>query len=236
MRVDALYHHQVVLLVRAVDPRGAQDYPREILKGLQECLGLYLRHTVAGVGLRYHAAVKGGVACLVAGAESRERRHVDEFLRLPDNIEICLGEIAQIVAVDAVEIREIDTFGRAQVIYHIVPRVSLELFGQLVGVVVVECYEFERGVGEIAPRGRFPHAAPCLIASPERFGRDEAADEASGTYNQYFLHISCENSWMYWSVIFSVPKRSSTERCSSSRGMSALRAHMIPSAMSAESL
>ena len=75
-----------------------------------------------------------------------------------------------------------------------------------------------------------------FIASPERFGRDEAADEASGTYNQYFLHISCENSWMYWSVIFSVPKRSSTERCSSSRGMSALRAHMIPSAMSAESL
>ena len=64
--VNALYHHQIVLLVRTVDPCWAQYDPRKLGREcLQEGLSLDFRYTVAGIGVGNHRAVERGVGLFV---------------------------------------------------------------------------------------------------------------------------------------------------------------------------
>ncbi len=67
--VYALYHHQIVFLMRAVDSGGAEDNPRNLGMSLKIHLSLDFRQTVAGVGMWHRRGVHRCIIFFIADAE-----------------------------------------------------------------------------------------------------------------------------------------------------------------------
>ena len=195
MPVDALDHHQIVLLVRTVDACGTENYPRQIGIFFEEDLALELGAAVGGVGVGDGLRGERLESLFVAQAEHAQRRHVQEPPRDEAGLVQHVDKAFQIAVVDAVEVGDVGAFGGAEVPYYAVPAGgrgsgSGELRGLGFGVVIVEDDEVQARVVEVAPRGALPHAHIRLVSAVEGHAGQETADKAAGAHDEYAFAVA----------------------------------------------
>ena len=195
MPVDALDHHQIVLLVRTVDACGTENYPRQAGIFLKEDLALELGAAVGGVGVGDGLRGERLESLFVAQAEHAQRRHVQEAAGDKARVLQDVGKAAQVAVVDAVKVGDVGAFCGAEVPDYAVPACGRrsgpgELRSLGFGIVIVEDDEAQARVVEVAPRGALPHAHIRLVSAVEGHAGQETADKAAGAHDEYAFAVA----------------------------------------------
>ena len=181
MALDALRHHEVVVLTGTIDARGTEDDDGQ--SALQRrLLGLQFAPAIAGVGARLVGLGDGRVGLgLVDGTKDAEARQEDDALhghrQRPDGLE----EVARAVAVDTEEVGGVLTLRGPSGMDDIVEAMGTELVHEPRGVLEVQREEMDAGVLEVAERTGRAHRGPGLQPTAQGFFDDKGPDEARGS-------------------------------------------------------
>ncbi len=103
MSVDTFYHHEIVLLVRAVNSCGAENRVRDCCACGEFDFSVDFRHSIGGVGHRNRTCREWLVVLFVAHAERAQAAHIEKsfgnLVKFGDDVE----KAFEIIVVDEVE-------------------------------------------------------------------------------------------------------------------------------------
>ena len=189
-----LNHQIIITLVRTVDSRRAHGYIRKAGYRLQIGLGFEFRQAVFCICHRYAVSREGRVAFLIAHTEHSHRTHHHESVGHGIERAQRVDKQPQAAVIHTVEVVEIDTFGSAEIVHHIVPRAMLPQLGfdggfEFIPVGKVEFHEIDAAVFQKLTRCGGSDRRPHVVAAPQRLLDNKSADKSAGACDQYlFCH------------------------------------------------